>query len=133
MVFQLEVKARVQPLEWYLVNLISKLFFKFKEVYTPSGVATRNESAPILFKYCRVEYKEEAKKLEIMEGEFIGSNVLITRNIELPKDLKIEGDASSDDDDDEEHIDNDDVENDDGQVPDVVVADDNIPGLCSLF
>ncbi|XP_067035744.1 uncharacterized protein [Acropora muricata] len=125
---ELEVKARVQPLEWYLVNLISKLFFKFKEVYTPSGAARRNESAPILFKYCRVQYKEEAKKLEIMEGEFIGSNVL-TRNIELPKDLKIEGDASSDDDDDGEHIDNDDVENDDGQVPDVVVADDIIPVL----
>ena len=132
MVFQREVEARLQPPEWYLVNLISKLFFKFKEVYTPSGAVTRNESAPILFKYCRVQYKEEAKKLEIMEGEFIGSNVL-TRNIELPKDLKIEGDASSDDDDDGEHIDNDDVENDDGQVPDVVVADDIIPGLCPSF
>ena len=103
------------------MNLISKLFFKFKEVYTPSGAVTRNESAPILFKYCRVQYKEEAKKLEIMEGEFIGPSVP-TRIM-----------ASSDDDDDEEHIDNDDVENDDGQVPDVVVADDIIAGLCSSF
>ena len=131
MVFQLKVEAHLQPLQ-FLVNLISKLFFKYKEVYTPSGAATRNESAPILFKYCRVQYKDEAKKLEIMEGEFIGPSVP-TRNIELPKDLKIEGDASSDDDDDEEHIDNDDVDNDEGQVPDVVVADDIIPGLCSSF
>ena len=132
MVFQLEVEARLQPPEWYLLNLISKLFFKLKEVFTPSGVATRNESAPILFKYCRVQYKEEAKKLEIMKGEFIGSYVP-TRNMELPKDLKCEGDSSSNDDDDEEHIDNDDVDNDYGQVPDVVVAEDIIPGLCSSF
>ncbi|XP_067035741.1 uncharacterized protein [Acropora muricata] len=122
-----EVEAHLQPPKGYLENLISKLFFKFKEVYTPLGAVTRNESAPILFKYCRVQYKEEAEKLEIMEGEFIGPSVP-TRNMELPKDLKIEGDASSDDDDDEEHIDNDDVENDDGQVPDVVVADDIIAG-----
>ena len=132
MVFQLEVEARLQPREWYLLNLISKLFFKSKKVSTPSRVATRNESALILFKYCRVQYNEEAKKLEIMNGEFIGSYVP-TRNMELPKDLKCEGDASSDDDDDEEHIDNDDVDNDDGQVPDVVVAEDIIPGLCSSF
>ena len=132
MVFQREVEAHLQPPKGYLENLISKLFFKFKEVYTPLGAVTRNESAPILFKYCRVQYKEEAEKLEIMEGEFIGPSVP-TRNMELPKDLKIEGDASSDDDDDEEHIDNDDVENDDGQVPDVVVADDIIAGLCSSF
>lgn len=124
---ELEVEARLQPSDWYLLNLISKLFFKFKEVFIPSGVATRNKSAPILFKYCRVQYKEEAKKLEIMKGEFIG-NYVPTRNMELSKDLKCEGDASSDDDDDEEHIDNDNVDNDDGQVPDVVVAEDIIPG-----
>ena len=133
MVFQLEVEARLQAQSSsFLWHLISKLYLKFKEVFTPSGVATRNVSGPILFKYCRVQYKEEAKKLEIMKGEFVGSCVP-TRNLELPKDLKCEGDASSDEDDDEGHIDNDDVDNDDGQVPDVVVADDIMPGLCSSF
>ena len=67
-----------------------------------------------------------------MEGEVAGNRVPM-RNMELPKDLKCEGDGSSDDDDDEEHIDTDDVDNDDGQVPDVVVAEDIIPGLCSSF
>ena len=120
MVFQREVEARLQA-QPVIGDLTPKLDVKLQEVFTPSGVATRNVSGPILFTYCRVQYKEEAKKLEIMEGEFIGPSVP-TRIM-----------ASSDDDDDEEHIDNDDVENDDGQVPDVVVADDIIAGLCSSF
>ena len=130
MVFQLEVEGRFQthPAIAFLWDLISKFYFKFKDVFTPSGVATRNAAAPILFKYCRVQYKEETKTLALME--VIGPSVP-TRNVELPKDLKCEGDGSSDEDDDEEHIDNDDVDNDDGQVPDVVVADDIMPGLCS--
>ena len=42
-------------------------------------------------------------------------------------------DAFNNDDDDEIHDDNDIVDNDDKQVPVDVVADDILPGLCSLF
>ena len=131
MVFQREVEARLQA-QPVIGNLAPKLGVKLQEVFTPSGVATRNVSGPILFKYCRVLYKEEAKTLEVMKGEVVGPSVPM-RKMELPKDLKCEGDASSDEDDDEGHIDDDDVDNDDGQVPDVVLADDIIPGLCSAF
>ncbi|XP_067035750.1 uncharacterized protein [Acropora muricata] len=120
-----EVEARLQA-QPVIGDLTPKLDVKLQEVFTPSGVATRNVSGPILFTYCRVQYKEEAKTLEVMKGEVVGPRVP-TRNMELPKDLKCEGDASSDEDDDEGHIDDDNVENDDGQVPDVVLADDIIP------
>ena len=51
----------------------------------------------------------------------------------LVEDLKCEDNAFKNDDDDEIDIDTDDVGNDDGQVPVVVVADDILPGLYFLF
>ena len=111
----------------------SKLCVKFKQMFTPAGVATRNEWGPILFSYVPVQYDKNEKRLEIMEGEFVGNRKTM-RHMSLREDLKCEDHPFNDDnDDDEEHNDDDDVENDDGKVPDVVVADDILSGLCFLF
>ena len=52
--------------------LKSKVHCTLKEKIIPPGVATRDAMGPILLKYCRVQYNETSKKLEIMEGEFVG-------------------------------------------------------------
>ena len=52
--------------------LKSKVHWAVKEKIIPPGVATRDAWGPILLKYCRVQYNETSKKLEIMEGEFVG-------------------------------------------------------------
>ena len=49
----------------------------------------------------------------------------------LVQDLKWQDNLFNDD--EEEHSDIDDVGNDDGQVPDIVVAGDIFLGLCFLF
>ena len=105
---------------------------------TPPGVAQRNVWGPILFKYCQVEYNQETRKLEIMKGKFVGK-CKPTRHWNLGKDLKCDYDAFGEGDYDEEEEeekgddDDDDVDNDHGQVPDVVFADDIFQGLCFLF
>ena len=131
--FQREVEAALQTQPLIPEGLISKLCVKFKQMFTPPGVATRNEWGPILFSYVPVQYDKNEKRLEIMEGEFVGNRKTM-RRMSLREDLKCEDHAFNDDnDDDEEHNDDDDVENDDGKVPDVVVADDILSGLCFLF
>ncbi|XP_068710965.1 uncharacterized protein [Montipora foliosa] len=50
----------------------SKVHGTYKEKIIPPGVATRNTWGPILFKYCRVQYNETSKKLEMVKGEFVG-------------------------------------------------------------
>ncbi|XP_068744475.1 uncharacterized protein [Montipora capricornis] len=47
----------------------------YKEKIIPPGVATRNARGPILFKYCRVQYNETSKKLEMVKGEFVGNTI----------------------------------------------------------
>ena len=91
---------------------------------TPAGVATRKVWGPILIKYCRVQYNERTKKLEIMKGEFVGKRKP-TRHVSLVEDSN---DHAFNDDDDS----NDDVDNDDAQVPFDVVAGYIVPGLCFL-
>ena len=131
--FQREVEARLQTQEPIPEGLISKLYVKFKKMFTPPGVATRNEWGPILFKYCPVQYDGETRHLKIKDGEFVGKRKT-NRDISLIVDSECEDNAfKNDDDDDEIHTDIDDVDNDDGQVPVVVVADDIFPGLYFLF
>ncbi|XP_029199599.2 uncharacterized protein LOC114964436 isoform X3 [Acropora millepora] len=112
--------------------LKSKLHGNYKQTLTPPGVAKRNVWGPILFKHCRVQYSQETRKLEIMKGEFVGTS-RATRRISLDKDSKCKDDAFiSDDDDDEGERNNfDDVDDEDGQVPSVVVADDIFLGMLS--
>ena len=87
---------------------------------TPPEVAKRNAWGPILFKYCRVQYNKEAKKLEITKGEFVGK-CKPTSHRSFVEDLKCE------------HDDNNYVDNTDGQLSVDVVADNILPGLCFLF
>jgi len=94
------------PLELSEV-LKSKLHGNYKQTLTPPGVAKRNVWGPILFKHCRVQYSKETRKLEIMKGVFVGTSR-----------------ASDDNDEEEDHNNIDDVDDEDGQVPGVVVADD---------
>ncbi|XP_068708072.1 uncharacterized protein [Montipora foliosa] len=56
--------------------LQSKAQCTYKEKIIPPGVATRNAWGPILFKYCRVQYNETSKKLEMVKGEFAGKSAI---------------------------------------------------------
>ena len=85
-------------------------------------MAKRNAWGPILFKYCRVQYNREKKRLEIMEGEFVGKRKP-TRDMRPFEEELYDDDASTDEDDND----------DDGQVPFDVVADDISPGLCLIL
>ncbi|XP_074614609.1 uncharacterized protein LOC141874299 isoform X3 [Acropora palmata] len=104
------------PLELSEV-LKSKLHGNYKQTLTPPGVAKRNVWGPILFKHCRVQYSQETKKMEIMEGKFVGK-CKPTRHMTVDQELQ--------DDCDSDYEDNkiDDVDDENGQIPDVVVADD---------
>ena len=128
--FQREIEAGLEPPSQFSNVLKAKLHGKYKETLTPPGVAIRNAWGPILFKYCRVQYNREQKRLEIMKGEFAGKCKL-TRHMSQVKDLKCYYDLFNEDDDDEGG--DDDADNDDGQVPLDVVAGDILPGLCFLF
>ena len=67
-----------------------------------------------------------------MKGEFVGKQK-ITRHVNPVHDLKREDAFDCDDEKEREYNDIDDVDNDNGQVPDVVVADDILSGLRFLF
>ena len=67
-----------------------------------------------------------------MKGEFVGKQK-ITGDVNPVDDLKCEDAFDGDDEKEREYNDIDDVENDNGQIPDVVVADDILPGLRFLF
>jgi len=67
-----------------------------------------------------------------MKGEFVGKQK-ITRHVSPVHDLKCEDAFDGDDEKEREYNDIDDVDNDNRQVPDVVVADDILPGLRFLF
>ncbi|XP_068710961.1 uncharacterized protein [Montipora foliosa] len=54
--------------------LQSKVQCRYKKKIIPPVVATRNAWGPILFKYCRVQYNETSKKLEMVKGEFAGNS-----------------------------------------------------------
>ena len=56
--------------------LKSKVHCTYKEKIIPPGVATRDAWGPILFKYCRVQYNETSKKLEMVKGEFAGKSTI---------------------------------------------------------
>ena len=112
------------PLEFSEV-LKSKLHRKYKETLTPPGVAKRNVWGPILYNHCRVQYSQKTKKLEIMKGKFVGK-CKQTRNM---TDQELQDDSHSDYEDDKI----DDIDDENGQIPDVVGADDIFLGLCFLF
>ncbi|XP_067035701.1 uncharacterized protein [Acropora muricata] len=95
----------------------SKIHAKYKATSTPAGVAKRNVWGPILFTYCPVQYSQKTKKLEIMKGKFVGK-CKPTRHMTVDQEFQ--------DDPDSDYEDNkiDDVDDENGQIPDVVLADD---------
>ncbi|XP_015770417.1 PREDICTED: uncharacterized protein LOC107348871 isoform X3 [Acropora digitifera] len=105
-------EAGLEPPSQFSKVLKSKLYSKYKESSTPPGFAKRNAWGPILVNYCPVQYNKEKKTLEIMKGEFVGKS-------------KFHGDAEAFVDDHDYN--NEDVDNDDGQVPVDVVADNILP------
>ena len=71
--------------------LKSKVHCTYKEKIIPPGVATRDAWGPILLKYCRVQYNETSKKLEVVKRKFVGIQ---------GGTLKYDDDDDDDDDDD---------------------------------
>ncbi|PFX29856.1 hypothetical protein AWC38_SpisGene5314 [Stylophora pistillata] len=57
-----------QPEKWHA---------RYRSSCSPPEVASRNSTAPILFKCCRVIYLKEENRLEIWKGEFVGKTVTI--------------------------------------------------------
>ena len=106
--------------------LKSKIHGKYKETSTPPGVAERHVWGPILFKYCPVQYSQVTKKLEIPKGNFVGK-CRPTRHMIVDQELQYDSDSDNED----NKIG--DIDDEDGQIPDVVVADDIFLGLCFLF
>ncbi|XP_068744474.1 uncharacterized protein [Montipora capricornis] len=77
--------------------LQSKAQCTYKEKIIPPGVATRNAWGPILFKYCRVQYNETSKKLEMVKGEFAGKSAISRATKEDDVDAGIPIDLDADD------------------------------------
>ena len=119
---QREMEAGLEPPSQFSKVLKSKLHGKYKQKSTPPGVGKRNASGPIaiVFKYGRVQYNREERRLEIMKGEFVGKRKP-TEGCSSAKDNVKKGDRD------------DDVDKDDGQVPFDVVPDYNLRSLCFLF
>ena len=68
--FQWGIDAELELPSELAKVLQSKAQCTYKEKIIPPRVATRNAWGPILFKYCRVQYNETSKKLEMVKGEF---------------------------------------------------------------
>ena len=68
--FQWGIDAELELPSELAKVLQSKAQCTYKEKIIPPGVATRNAWGPILFKYCRVQYNETSKKLEMVKREF---------------------------------------------------------------
>ncbi|XP_068744465.1 uncharacterized protein [Montipora capricornis] len=94
---ELEVKAGLELPSELAKFLKSKVQCKYKGRIIPPGVATRNAWGPILFKYCRVQYNETSKKLEMMKGEFAGKSAISRATKEDDVDAGVPNDLDADD------------------------------------
>ena len=54
---------------------LAKLKGHLRNVIIPPKLAIRHNRGPILFKCCRVVFNEETNKLELPEGEVVGTTV----------------------------------------------------------
>ncbi|XP_068710953.1 uncharacterized protein [Montipora foliosa] len=94
---KLEVKAGLELPSELAKFLKSKVQCKYKGRITPPGVATRNAWGPILFKYCRVQYNETSKKLEMVKGEFAGKSAISRATKKDDVDAGVPNDLDADD------------------------------------
>ena len=51
----------------------------------PASLAARNFQAPLLLKWCRVDYNKKSNRLEIPKGEYIGKTVYYSRDAEAKR------------------------------------------------
>ena len=71
-ILKVEVGAGVTiPTEAFLAKLKGHL----RKVVIPPKLAIRHKRGPILFKCCRVVFNKETNKLELPEGEVVGTTV----------------------------------------------------------
>ena len=72
-ILKFEVGAGVTiPTEAFLAKLKGHL----KKVVIPPKLAIRDSRGPVLFKCCRVVFNKETNKLELPEGEVVGTAVV---------------------------------------------------------
>ena len=72
-ILKFEVGAGVTiPTEAFLAKLKGHL----KKVVIPPKLAIRDNRGPVLFKCCRVVFNKETNKLELPEGEVVGTAVV---------------------------------------------------------
>ena len=48
---------------------------RVKNRIVPPSMVHRNSCAPFLFKFCRVDYERENKRLKIHDGDYVGNRV----------------------------------------------------------
>lgn len=70
---QREGKVFVGHLPWSANTVYGGVGYKTQQI--PPGVTARNFQAPLLFKWCRVEYNKKTNRLEIPKGEYIGKTL----------------------------------------------------------
>ena len=75
---QRECKAHVGPLP-RSANIV------YGSAGSQGSVAARNFKAPLLFKWCRVDYNKKTNRLEISNGEYIGKTVYYSRDAEAKR------------------------------------------------
>ena len=95
--FQRGIDAELELPSELAKVLQSKAQCTYKEKIIPPGVATRNAWGPILFKYCRVQYNETSKKLEMVKGEFATKAKISKATKEDDVDARIPIDLDADD------------------------------------
>ena len=95
--FQWGIDAELELPSELAKVLQSKTQCTYKENIIPPGVATRNAWGPILFKYCRVQYNETSKKLDMVKGEFAGKSTISRATKEDNVDAGIPIDLDADD------------------------------------
>ena len=95
--FQWGIDAELELPSELAKVLQSKAQCTYKEKIIPPGVATRNAWGPILFKYCRVQYNETSKKLEMVKGEFATKAKISKATKEDDVDARIPIDLDADD------------------------------------
>ena len=72
LILKVEGRAGVTiPIDAFLAKLKGHL----KEVVIPPKLAERNNRGPVLFKCCRVVFNKQTNKLELPEGEDVGTAV----------------------------------------------------------
>lgn len=72
--FSSKIPPKVSPFFKHFFQL-EKWHARYRSSCSPPEVASRNSTAPILFKCCHVNYLKDDNRLEIRKGEYVGKTV----------------------------------------------------------